>query len=72
MIPQWWSWILVGVGSLGLLLVGKRIWWGWLVLIANESLWIFYAFFTQQYGFVVGATIYKIVYINNIRLWRRK
>lgn len=70
MVSQLWSWVLVAVGASGLFLVGRRVWWGWLVLIFNESLWIAYAILSQQYGFVVGATIYKIVYLNNLRLWR--
>jgi hypothetical protein len=70
MISQWWSWLLVAVGSTGLIIVGRRVWWGWLVLFVNESLWIAYSLITKQYGFIVGATIYKIVYWNNIRLWR--
>lgn len=70
MIDSWWSWALCIFGSAGLLVVGKKYWWGWLVLLANETLWIAYGWKTGQYGFIVAAIIYGAVYINNLTKWR--
>lgn len=70
MIPQWWSWLLMTVGSIGLLTVGRKVWWGWMVLIINEWLWVIYAVNTKQYGFIVAAAIYGTVYTINIMRWR--
>jgi uncharacterized membrane protein len=58
------------VGSIGLLTVGRKVWWGWMVLIINEWLWVIYAVNTKQYGFIVAAAIYGTVYTINIMRWR--
>ena len=58
------------VGAFGLFTVGRKVWWGWMVLILNEWLWVIYAVNTRQYGFIVAAIIYGTVYVNNILKWR--
>ena len=65
-----WSWILMTVGAFGLFTVGRKVWWGWMVLIVNEWLWVIYAVNTKQYGFIVAAIIYGTVYVNNILKWK--
>jgi hypothetical protein len=71
MISSWWSWALCVLGSAGLLVVGRKYWWGWLVLLANEILWVVYGWKTSQYGFIVAAMIYGAVYIHNMSHWKR-
>jgi hypothetical protein len=51
--------------------VGKKTVWGWLVLLANEVIWVVYALVTQQYGFIVMAIAYAIVYIKSYLEWRK-
>ena len=68
----YWSWILAVVGVSGMFLVGQKVLKGWIVLFCNECLWITYAISTKQYGFVVMATAYIIVYIRSYSEWRKR
>jgi hypothetical protein len=62
-----WSWVLGTLGVTGLLIAGNRVWWGWLINLANEILWIVYAVRTKQYGFILMAIAYAAVYARNAR-----
>jgi hypothetical protein len=66
-----WSWVLATIGVLGIYFVGRKTIWGWLVLLANEVIWIAYALTTKQYGFIVSAVAYAIVYVRSFVHWRR-
>ena len=66
-----WSWVLATIGVLGIYFVGRKTIWGWLVLLANEVIWIAYALTTKQYGFIVSAVAYAIVYVRSFLHWRR-
>lgn len=66
-----WSWVLATIGVLGIYFVGRKTVWGWLVLLANEVIWIVYAVSTKQYGFIVSAIAYAIVYIRSFIHWRQ-
>jgi len=65
-----WSWILAAIGVTGIFLVGRKTIWGWLVLCVNECLWIAYALATEQYGFILAAVAYGIVYIKSFMHWK--
>jgi hypothetical protein len=43
-----WSWVLAAIGVSGIFFVGQKTIWGWLILLANECLWIIYAVTTQH------------------------
>lgn len=66
-----WSWVLATIGVLGIYFVGRKTVWGWLVLLVNEVIWIVYALTTKQYGFIVSAIAYAIVYVRSFIHWRR-
>jgi hypothetical protein len=66
-----WSWILAVIGVAGIYFVGRKTIWGWLILCANEVLWITYALITKQYGFIFSAIAYAVVYIKSFLHWRR-
>jgi hypothetical protein len=65
-----WSWALAVVGVVGIYFVGRRTLWGWFVLLFGESLWIAYALITEQYGFIVSAVAYAIVYVRSYFNWK--
>lgn len=67
----WWSWLLTAIGVLGLWLSGRRNYWGWCVGLAAQLLWIAYAIVTTQWGFIVSALAYAVVYGRNFIRWRR-
>lgn len=66
-----WSYLLVIVGLLGFILVGRKIWWGWYINLAGQGLWITYAILTQQWGFLYGAIVYTAVFSVNSIDWTR-
>ena len=70
------EWVLVDgdvatIGVTGIFFVGRKTIWGWLILCLNECLWIVYALTTDQYGFIVAAVAYGIVYIKSYLHWRK-
>jgi hypothetical protein len=69
---EYWSWLLAILGVSGMYFVGKKTVWGWLVLLANEVIWVIYALITQQYGFIAMAIAYAFVYIKSYLEWRRE
>ena len=68
---QYWSWLLAAIGVTGIFFVGRKTIWGWPILCLNECLWIVYALTTDQYGFIVAAVAYGIVYIKSYLHWRK-
>lgn len=68
---QYWSWILATIGVTGIFFVGRKTIWGWLVLLFNECLWIVYAITTEQYGFIVAALAYAVVYLRSYIHWSK-
>ena len=67
-----WSYVLAAIGVTGIFFVGRKTIWGWFVLLFNEVLWIAYALITNQYGFILSAIAYAIVYIKSYLLWRQE
>jgi hypothetical protein len=70
-MTQYWSWLLAVIGVGGIFLVGRKTIWGWLILCVNECIWIAYALATKQYGFIVMAVAYALVYVKSYMQWRR-
>jgi len=64
-----WSWVLAAIGVTGIFFVGRKVIWAWLLLLFNECLWIIYAVTTKQYGFIVAALAYGVVYIRSYIHW---
>jgi hypothetical protein len=67
-----WSWLLAVIGVCGIFLVGQKTIWGWLILCANECLWIIYAITTKQYGFIAMALAYATIYIRSYIHWSKE
>jgi hypothetical protein len=66
-----WSCALAVVGVIGIYFVGKKTLWGWFVLLFNETLWVVYAIVTKQYGFIVSAIAYGVVYVSSYVSWKK-
>lgn len=69
---QWWSWLLTVVGLAGLILAGRRVWWAWYINLGCQALWMAYAIVTEQYGFIVAALAYSVVFFRNAVAWTRE
>lgn len=72
MSDQWWSWVLTAVGLTGFILAGRKVWWCWYINIACQGLWLAYALVTEQYGFIVAALVYTVVFTQNAVRWTRE
>lgn len=70
-MTQAWSWVLAVIGLSGIAMVGAIRREGWLVLILNETLWVAYALKTRQYGFILMAATYAVIYVHSYRKWGR-
>ncbi len=70
-MSQWWSWLLVANGTVGIALAGRGRALGWAMLIGNEILWTAYAVQSRQWGFLAGAILYVAAYVANIERARR-
>lgn len=68
---NYWSWLLEGVGLLGATIVGRKRWYGWLVLLINLFMWSVYAIESRQYGFMVASFFYAPLYARNLIKWLR-
>ncbi|MFD8650694.1 hypothetical protein [Streptomyces mirabilis] len=66
-----WSYVLTFVGSVGLLLAGRKKSLGWAFGFFAQGLWAMYGVATGQYGFVIGSLIYGYVYALNWFTWVR-
>lgn len=66
-----WSWILTAVGVTGFVLAGRKVWWAWYVNLACQGLWFTYATVTHQWGFIVAACVYTVVFTQNAVRWTR-
>lgn len=63
----WWSYLLAAGGIAGIWLAGQKDPRGWLLGLAMQVLWAAYAVVTGQYGFLLTAVGYGLVYA---RAWR--
>lgn len=68
----YWSYILTIVGLLGFIAVGRKIWWAWFVNLGCQILWFTYSIVTQQWGFLIGAVAYTLIFSLNAYKWTRE
>jgi hypothetical protein len=70
-IAWWWSYLLATIGIFGLWAAGSKKAWGWLIGLGVQLLWMAYAIGSEQYGFILSALAYAIVYARNYDRWQR-
>ena len=74
MSEQVMTWGLLSVELLamgGLWVVGKRRWWGWLLVLVSSLAWAGYGLAQGTYAFVVMSGLWAAMHIRNMLLWRR-
>ena len=67
-----WSFVLSGIGIVGIVLAGSKYKLGWLIGFFVQPLWVVFAVVTGQYGFILNAVVYAIVYARNWWRWRQE
>lgn len=65
-------WLLTAVGLTCFWLAGRKVWWAWYVGLAGQAAWLAYSVTTGQWGFLVGAFAYSMVYARNAATWTRE
>ena len=55
--PSYWAWLLTAMQVLALWAAGAKRSWGWLLGASLQPVWITYAMFTGQIGFIPGCAI---------------
>lgn len=63
------SWILAAVGIIGVYIAGKKNRWGWAIGALYQIMWILYAYFTEQYPFIIVCVVYLVIYVKNFFDW---
>lgn len=76
MSEQAWGWVLFGcelVGITGVAIAGRKLWWGWLVVVAGVSVpWMTYSITTQKWGFLALSALWMTVNLSNAVRWKRR
>lgn len=65
-----WSLALAAVGILGIWLAGSRSWYGWALGVLAQLGWLTFGLISGQYGFIISAVAYGVVYGRNLLRWR--
>lgn len=67
-----WTWILFGmevIGVSGMFLVGRRFWWGWLVVLAHSVPWFVYSIANNKPGFIAMSLMWWTMHAYNATRW---
>lgn len=71
-----WTWILFVAelyGLTGMYLVGKKQWYGWLIVLTHSIPWFIYSIAYGKPGFIAMSLMWWTMYmINMIKWWREK
>lgn len=68
---MWWSWALSLIGILSLYLIENMDRRGFLVGLAVEVLWLWYAIATEQWGFAPAVVVYSWLYWRGWKKWAK-
>jgi hypothetical protein len=72
---QTWTWVLFSceiVGVYGMWQVGKKMWWGWLIVLLHSIPWFVYSIGHDKPGFVAMSLLWWGMNFYNMRKWRRE
>lgn len=70
-----WTWILFTfelIGITGMWFVGKKIWWGWAVVLVHSIPWFIYSVQYGKPGFIAMSFLWWTVNFINMRKWLKE
>lgn len=71
MIKQLIPWLTSAVTLWGLYAVGNKRWWGWLIGLGNQVLWVTLAVLYATWGLLPLTAALIVLYTRNLVKWRR-
>lgn len=70
-----WTWALFGfelIGVTGMWFVGRRYWWGWLIVLLHSFPWAIYSVIYEKPGFIAMSFMWWTVNATNMIKWRKE
>jgi hypothetical protein len=70
-----WTWALFAcelVGVTGMWFVGKKMWWGWAIVLVHSIPWFIYSVTHDKPGFLAMSGLWWTVNLVNMIKWRRE
>jgi hypothetical protein len=68
-----WTWVLFFFemfGITGTFFVGKKYWWGWLIILLHSIPWFIYSIIYGKPGFIAMSLMWWAMNYYNMRTWR--
>jgi len=60
------------VGVTGGLIAGRRVWWGWLVILVHSVPWFIYSILRGKPGFIAMSGLWWTINAYNARRWYKE
>ena len=70
-MKQYIPWATSIVTLYGMYVVSKKLWWGWLVGLVNQALWITFAVMFRAWGLLPLSAALIVIYTRALFAWRR-
>jgi|GEM_PF-1744404 hypothetical protein len=67
---MYWNYVSCLLTIISTVMVGKRLWHGWMLAGINSVIICFIGFQTRQWGFIPANLFCLAIYVHNIRKWR--
>jgi hypothetical protein len=70
-----WTWTLFAfelIGITGMWFVGKKVWWGWAIVLTHSVPWFIYSIVYDKPGFIAMSFMWWTVNFTNMVKWRRE
>jgi hypothetical protein len=70
-----WTWLLFAmeiIGVAGMFVVGKKIWWGWAIVLAHSLPWFVYSISHDKPGFIAMSLMWWVTHFYNMVKWRQE
>ena len=68
-----WTWVLFFFeifGITGTFFIGKKYWWGWLIILLHSIPWFIYSIIYGKPGFIAMSLMWWAMNYYNMRTWR--
>jgi len=70
-----WTWILFAAetyGLTGMYLIGKKLWYGWIIILTHSIPWFIYSIIYHKPGFIAMSLMWWTMYTINMIKWHKE